>query len=99
MQYRRDRSVRAYVHVVTLVLVALCLSPCTVPFATFDVAGTGTSKLHDGLSLKDKISSDATLAVPAPRTLVSSPPPESVFPADAGALAACQDRFHTILRL
>jgi hypothetical protein len=99
MQHCRDRSVPAYVHVVTLVLVALCLSPCTVPFATLDVTGTGASKLHDGLSLKDKISSDATLAVPAPRPLASSPPPESVLPADAGALAARQDRFHTILRL
>jgi hypothetical protein len=95
----RGRAVPVAFEIVTLLLLLLCLSPCTVPFATFDVAGTpGASHSPDGQSLKDKVSSDA-LAVPTLRALVLTAFGGGVLPAGVGGPAARQNRLHTILRL
>jgi hypothetical protein len=96
----RGKAVPVAFKIVTPLLLLLCLSPCTVPFATLDVAGpTGASHPHDGQSLKDKLSSDAALAVPALRALNLPTAVGGVLPPDLGGPAARPDRVHTNLRL
>jgi len=96
----RGSAVPVAVKFVTLLLLLLCLSPCTLPFSTIDLAApTGAPQLHDDKSLKDKLSSDAALAVPALRALALGPSQDGALPVDAGGPAARHDRLHTILRL